>query len=224
MNDESWLLMTKIVEYMFIGMIFSLLLVFIVGTICRFVVKFINRDCWFKRFFTKPLVCYSIKRTQSALITIVLIATATFLLLRLLPDNVYYMDYIQKIPVERRPAAIASARAELGLDQPVIKQLLNYYRDILPIKKTICVSRSIGENAAGSLVWKCNVTKDVYINFGTSLILRPGVLVTDILYERAAVSFVIGFIACIGQIVIGYPLGVFMASKKDKFIDKFGKI
>lgn len=224
MSDESWELMTKITEYLFIGMIFSLLFVFIVGTISRFVAKFIKKDCWFKSFFSKPIVCYSIRRTQSALITIFLVATATFLLLRLLPTDTYYMDYIKKIPVDRRDAAIASAKAELGLDKPVIKQLLNYYKDLLPIKKTICVSRSLSENAAGSLVWKCNVTENVYINLGTSLILRPGVLVSNIVYERAAVSFVIGIIACLGEILIGYPLGVIMAAKKDKFIDKFGKL
>ena len=225
MSDQQWELMTLLAEYMFVAMIALLLGTFVIGTICRLITKFMRKDNWFKRFFSKPLVVYSIRRTKSALITIALVATATFLLLRMLPDGVYYMSYINKIPVDRQAAAIASARAKFGLDKPVIEQLWDYYYNILPFKKSICVSQSLTQDPiTKALVWKCSEYKNVYINFGTSLVLRKNVLVMDILYERAAVSFVIGLIACLGQILIGYPLGVLMASRKDKFIDKFGKV
>ena len=225
MNDQQWEFMVLIAQYMFVAMIALLLGTFVVGTICRIIVKFMKGDNAFKRFFSKSLVLYTIRRTRSALITIVLVATATFLLLRMLPDNAYYMDYILKIDASRHAEVIADVRARHGLDKPVIEQLWNYYYNILPFKKTICVSQSLTQDPnTKALIWTCTKQQDVYINFGTSLILRKNVLVMDILYERAAVSFVIGFIACIGQIFIGYPLGVWMASRKDKFIDKFGKI
>lgn len=225
MNDQQWEFMTLIAQYMFVAMIALLLGTFVVGTICRLITKFMKGDNAFKRFFSKPLVVYTIRRTRSALITIVLVATATFLLLRMLPDGIYYMDYIVKHPPAKHPQLIADARARFGLDKPVINQLLDYYYNILPFKKTICVSQSLVQDpVTNALVWKCTKEQEVFINFGTSLVLRKNVLVMDILYERAAVSFVIGFIACIGQIFIGYPLGVWMASRKDKFIDKFGKI
>ena len=225
MNDQQWEFMTLVAQYLFVAMIALLLGTFVVGTICRLITKFMKKENWFKRFFSKPLVVYTIRRTRSALLTIVLVATATFLLLRILPDGIYYMDYIIKVPPERQAEAIANARARFGLDRSVIRQLMDYYYNILPFKKTICVSQSLVQDPiTNALVWKCSKYQNVFINFGTSLVIRKNVLVMDILYERAAVSFVIGFIACIGQIFIGYPLGVWMASKKDKFIDRFGKV
>lgn len=225
MTDEQWAIMEVIVEYLFVGMVAILLGIFVIGTICRLICMFMRKDNKFKYFFSRPLVVYTINRTKSALVTIVLVTVATFLLLRMLPDDIYYMGYLNKITDEgRKAAAIANARAKFGLDQPVIKQLLDYFYNVLPIKKEICVSTNLDTLDSGELVWSCSEYKTVFINLGSSMALRPNVLITDILYERAAVSFVIGFIACVGQIVIGYPLGVWMASKKDKFIDKFGRI
>lgn len=171
------------------------------------------------------MVRYIIKRTQSALITIVLVATATFLLLRLLPTDYYYMDYITKIKdPERKLIAIANAKKRFGLDKPIIAQLWDYYKNILPIRKTICTSQYLETNSVtGTLEWVCTKFETVYVNFGTSLVMRKNTLVTEILYEKAAVSFVIGIIATIGEILIGYPLGVIMAMKKDKLVDKLGK-
>ena len=97
MSNQQWESMVKMVEVLFIGMIGMILGVFVIGSICRIVTKFMRKDNWFKRYFSKPLVIYTIRRTRSALITIVLVATATFLLLRMLPDGIYYMDYINKI-------------------------------------------------------------------------------------------------------------------------------
>ena len=224
MSDEAWSMMTKITKYLFVFMMVSIIGVFLLGTLCRIIAFFLPNKSKFKQFMHKPMIRYVIKRTQSALITIVLVATATFLLLRLMPTDSYYSDYIIKITDPQRKAiAIANAKKRFGLDKPIIEQLWNYYRNILPIKKRICTSQYLTQAESGALIWKCTKMETVYVNFGTSLVLKKNTLVTSILYERAAVSFVIGVIASIGEILIGYPLGVIMAMRKDKLIDKLGK-
>lgn len=82
---------------------------------------------------------------------------------------------------------------QLGLLDPWYKQLFNFWKNLL-----------------------------VYGDLGTSIVIRKGVPVMDIIWPKALVSFRFGIIAMGFQIVLGLTLGVLMARSKGKLIDKIG--
>ncbi len=71
---------------------------------------------------------YSIRRLLQGLITVLLIATVVFLLMRMLPTDYYFTEEQQmKFTDEQKEAALAAA----GLTDPIGEQLLDFYGDLL---------------------------------------------------------------------------------------------
>lgn len=71
---------------------------------------------------------YTVKRLGQSLLTVLIIATIVFLLLRMLPTDYYFTeDQLMKFTEEQKHDALQAA----GLLDPIPTQLLNFYNDIL---------------------------------------------------------------------------------------------
>lgn len=188
--------------------------------------------------FAHPLLIYSLKRIGSALISIMLAITATYLLLRLKSRNSICQSYIenwQKLPDDIREMRCNSVMKDLGLYAEdfgqVIGQILNYFYKILPFPKTICTQEAGTTpiyDAFGNLVSYVRVydCRTFIIDLGISYKATgtSSRYVIDIIFgERMMHSFRIGILAVAIELAIGYPLGVLMAKHKDGVIDKIGK-
>lgn len=74
------------------------------------------------------MVKYTVKRLGQSLITIIIIATIVFLLLRLLPTDYYFTeDQLMKLTEEQKNEQLLAA----GLLDPVPEQLLRFYSSIV---------------------------------------------------------------------------------------------
>lgn len=70
---------------------------------------------------------YTIKRLLQSLITLFIIVTVVFLLMRLLPEEGYFGDSYEKLDEAQREAILTS----MGLRDPIHIQLLNFYKGLL---------------------------------------------------------------------------------------------
>ena len=71
---------------------------------------------------------YTVKRLAQSLVTILLIATIVFLLMRCLPTDYYFTEeQLMKFTEEQKYAALEAA----GLTDPIGTQLLHFYNDLL---------------------------------------------------------------------------------------------
>lgn len=176
-----------------------------------------------KKYMTNhPLLAYSLRRTGSALLTVFLVITVTFLLLRMLPKATYYASYINKFPIDSRPRIIAALLAKLGLDKPLFEQLMIYYYQILPIfPKTVCMAESWSSELNAFV---CEQSKIVLVDFGNSFVIYPGANVLPIIKELMPTSFIIGAGASVVEILLGYPLGIVMAKYHNKLVDRLGNL
>ncbi len=169
-----------------------------------------------------PLIAYSLRRIGSALLTIFLVIIATFLLLRMLPVETYFVAFISKFPINMRPLIINAVLAKLGLDKPVLEQLFNYFYQILPfIPKTVCAAEQ-WDTALN--VFVCTETRIILVNFGNSFNIYPGANVLPIILEQMPKSFTVGVGAVIVEIALGYPLGIIMAKYHDRLADRLGNV
>ena len=71
---------------------------------------------------------YTVKRLGQSLITVLIVATIVFLLLRMLPTDYYFTeDQLMKFTDQQKQDALQAA----GLLDPIPVQLLNFYNDVL---------------------------------------------------------------------------------------------
>lgn len=177
-------------------------------------------DNWLKRFLARPLLMYSIRRLASAVISLLLAITVTFFLLRIESPRVLYCGgRFNKFEADIAEMLCQAKLHRLGLDQPVILQLFRYIYNILPIPKLICTVENVSSSgiacAASNLKW-------TIINFGTSTVIADGKQISTIFGETIPWSLWIGLGGMVIEMLIGYPLGVFMAKYKNKLVDKLG--
>lgn len=91
-----------------------------------------------KNIFGRPLLVYSVRRIISALVSVILAITATYLLIRLQDSNELCKNAIKnwdKLTAPIREQRCENLKAELGLSGSVIKSLLKYYYQVLPFPK-----------------------------------------------------------------------------------------
>ena len=69
---------------------------------------------------------YSLKRLSSSLLTLLIIITVVFVLLRQMPIEGYF-DNFDKL----EPAAITAKLNQLGLNDPIPVQLWNFIKNVL---------------------------------------------------------------------------------------------
>lgn len=70
---------------------------------------------------------YSLKRLLQSLITLIIVITVVFFLMRLMPEEGYFGDSYEKLDVAQREAILTS----MGLRDPLHIQLKNFYKDII---------------------------------------------------------------------------------------------
>lgn len=70
---------------------------------------------------------YSLKRLLQSLVTLFIVITVVFLLMRLMPEEGYFGDGYEKLDEVQREAILSS----MGLRDPLPIQLKNFYRDLL---------------------------------------------------------------------------------------------
>ena len=132
---------------------------------------------------------YSLKRLASSLITLLIIITVVFVLLRQMPIEGYFDNF------EKADAATINAKLEqLGLNDPIPVQLLNFFRNLFQ----------------GDL--------------GTSARYSAGAPIADIIAKKAPVSIKLGVMSMALSLLMGIPLGTAMARSKGKFWDRIGTV
>lgn len=172
------------------------------------------------KIFRNPMLRYIVRRIFNACVTMFFIITAVFLLLRMIPKE-RYIDYmvLNKLPAAVREGYVERIYKEYGLLDPVHIQLLNYYEDIIPIPKTVCVKDKYTED------WKdtiCIKKETVLFDFGKSITYKNGKPVMELVAERFPLSFKLNIVALVVMYLIAYPMGVYMAKYKGKIVDKLG--
>ncbi|NLV89452.1 MAG: ABC transporter permease [Tissierellia bacterium] len=70
---------------------------------------------------------YSIKRLLQSLLTLFIIVTVVFLLMRLLPEEGYFGDAYEKLDEAQKEAILTN----MGLRDPLHIQLINFYKNLL---------------------------------------------------------------------------------------------
>ena len=120
---------------------------------------------------------YTVKRLAQSLVTILLIATIVFLLMRCLPTDYYFTEeQLMKFTEEQKYAALEAA----GLTDPIGTQLLNFYNDLFHLD--FGTSRRIQNGAS--------VVKVIGKKFGVSM--RLGLI-------SAGISLLVGIMLGILQ-------------------------
>ena len=119
---------------------------------------------------------YITKRVLRSLITMFIIITVLFGLLRLMPVEGYFENYDKMSSTQ-----IQVKLNELGLNDPLHKQLIRFYGQIL----------------SGDL--------------GVSNVYRKGVSINEIIAEKIPVSLRLGLISFAISLSLGLPLGIMMA-------------
>ena len=95
---------------------------------------------------TGSLASYAVARVALAIPMLLILLTAVFIVLRVLPGDPILALWGGRNPP---PSAVESARRQLGLDQPVIIQYFTYLRNIFSGDLGV----SIGELYSGQPVW-----------------------------------------------------------------------
>ena len=73
------------------------------------------------------MIRYAIKRILQSMVTLVIVATVVFLLLRLMPEEGYFAEGYDKMD----EAQIEAALTDMGLRDPLPVQLKNFFTDLL---------------------------------------------------------------------------------------------
>lgn len=172
---------------------------------------------------------YILRRILSSLITLSLIIFFIILLLSFIPDESFY-DINQYSKIKNSSLDNAEFLAEKfkqaqlyqygrmtlqGRRIGVFEQFFNFIYNILPIPKTIYTAI---DNTTQQLI----NPEIKFIYFGKSI--KEAKLVTDLIKERALVSFVISISTLVLNYIIAYPLGIAMSRKPGSLIDKLGNI
>ncbi len=181
-----------------------------------------------KNIFGRPLLVYSVRRIISALVSVILAITATYLLIRLQDSNELCKNAIKnwdKLTAPIREQRCENLKAELGLSGSVIKSLLKYYYQVLPFPKTICRVDVI-EDGLTTIV-QSRECRNFIMDLGKIYFMGSGLngqyVIDVILKDKMMISFKIGILASALQLALGYPMGIIMAKYKDGWFDRLGK-
>lgn len=134
---------------------------------------------------------YTLGRVGRACITICLVLSIVFLLMRLMPVETYFEGRSDTMSDTVKNNILK----ELGLLDPWYIALPNFWKNLI-----------------------------LHGDLGKSIVIRKNVPVGDIIWPKAKVSFQFGIISLVIQLLVGMPLGIMMARKKNGIVDKVGNI
>ena len=132
---------------------------------------------------------YLLKRIGQSIFTLVIILTLVFIMVRQMPIDGYF-ENIDKLD----EAVIKATLDQMGLNDPILVQLKNFFVDLL------------------------------HGDLGTSARYSRGVPITQIIAAKAPISIQMGLLSMAVSMLLGIPLGAAMARSKNKFWDKFGTV
>ncbi len=170
---------------------------------------------------------YTLKRLLRSLITVLLIVSIVFLLMRLLPTDYYFReDELMKFTDEQKQERL---EAEGLLDPPLV-QLLNFYKNIFQYKvvqgrktlKTYAVGEYISALFHGGIDIPEKASGRWIFNLGISRRVAYGTPVQDVIADKLSISMQMGLLALGVSLVVGVILGVLQAQYKDKLVDHIG--
>lgn len=134
---------------------------------------------------------YTLGRVGRACITICLVLSIVFLLMRLLPVDTYFEGRTDTMSDTVKQTILK----EMGLLDPWYIALPNFWKNLI-----------------------------LHGDLGDSIVIRKNVPVGQIIWPKAKVSFEFGIISLAIQLLVGMPLGVMMARKKNGIVDKIGNV
>lgn len=135
---------------------------------------------------------YITKRVLRSLITMFIIITILFALLRMMPIEGYFENFDKMSSTQVQVKLNA-----LGLTDPLPKQLLRFYNQVL------------------------------HGDLGESNVYRKGVAITEIIAEKIPISLKLGLISLLISLSVGLPLGILMTRStrtRFKIGDKLGTV
>lgn len=132
---------------------------------------------------------YLIKRIGQSLLTLMIILTVVFILVRQMPIEGYF-ENIDKLD----GAVIQATLDKMGLNDPILVQLKNYFVRLF------------------------------HGDLGTSARYSVGVPITEIIVAKAPISIRMGLLSMALSMALGIPLGSAMARSKNRLWDKFGTV
>ena len=131
---------------------------------------------------------YLAKRFLRSFLTLFIILCIVFILVRQMPIEGYFPN-IEKMSEEQ----IRNGIHQLGLDQPMIVQLYNFFKNLI-----------------------------LHGDLGTSRVYRNNVAVTEILAPKIPISIRLGSLSLLLSLLVGLPMGTLMAQYKGRFFDHLG--
>ena len=167
---------------------------------------------------------YILKRLVQSLITILLVVSIVFLLMRLLPTDYYFReDELMKFTEEQKNERL---EAEGLLDPPLV-QLGNFYRNMIQYQIKKGRSYSLDEYIYAKLSGKGidnpkNAKATWTFNLGMSRRIAAGQPVQKVIGEKFAISMKIGLISLAISLLLGVVFGVLQARNKDGVFDHVG--
>lgn len=180
-----------------------------------------------RNIFGRPLTYYSVRRIISAIISILLAVTVTYLLIRLQDPLQLCKTAIQnysKLTPEVQELRCFELQDRLGINGNVIQRLFQYYYKILPFPKTVCQIDFV--EVGGVYYNEVRNCRNFIIDLDRVYFIPAyrGEYVLDVIFkQKMSHSFRIGIIASVLQLGLGYPAGILMAKYKDGIFDKIGK-
>lgn len=186
---------------------------------------FQNSGKKFVSFWKNPTTIYILKRILSSFVTLFLVATVVFLLLRFIPkENYVDTNALQKIPTDKGKELYRQAIfREYGLDKPLLQGLWNFWLDIIPIiPRRHCLEHAFTDETFTNMICKPEANKVYLFYLGKSARYERGKTVMEVMSHRMPISFVISLISTFFTYILAYPLGVMMAKNKGKLVDKIG--
>ena len=190
------------ISYCIIMSIILLLVVFVALIKTNIIMK----NTVISSFIKSDTFTYIINRILLSLLSIFIVLVAVFLLMRMAPKN-YLNNYNDSLTNHAYINNYSSSN--------IFKDFLYYMYNILPFPKRVCVASSLKN---GSLV--CGKYSYKIIDLGYSYFYMKNVSVWTIIKQKSSVSFLVGSIAYFFQCLIGYPLGIYIAKRKNKLVDK----
>lgn len=134
---------------------------------------------------------YVVRRLLQSLLTVLIVVTIVFILMRMLSTDYYFSEeQLNKLTEEQKDEILQAA----GLKDPLLKQLLNYYKQLL------------------------------HFDFGTSRRISSGTAVTELIGSKFTLSMRLGCIALVFSLLLGVPVGLFQAYFKGKLFDGIGTV
>lgn len=153
---------------------------------------------------------YILKRIAQSILTILLVVSIVFLLMRLMPSDYFFTeDELIKFTEEQKEDKLR----RLGLLDPPLVQLGNFYKNMIQFERVDDAGRVV-QDGSGHLQLK--------FNLGESMRLEKGQPVTKVIAQKMGISMHIGLIALAISLALGVVFGVLQANFKDRVIDHIG--